>query len=136
MFKVKSYPAILEKTRQGYSVFFPDLPGAISAGKNYEDAIKKAKECVSLHLYGMLEDKDPVPAPSHISDVMKQLEKNDLVALIEPDIFAIKARQEDKAVRINITLPKSLLAAIDAKAFQLHLNRSTLIQQAAREAIA
>ena len=135
MFKVKSYPAILEKIKQGYSVFFPDLPGAVSAGKDYEDAVKKAKECISLHLYGMLEDKDSIPEPSHISDIIPQLEKNDLIALIEPDIFAIKIQQEDKAARINISLPRSLLAAIDAKAMLLHINRSTFIQQATRDAI-
>ncbi len=134
MLKVKAYPAILEKTRKGYSAFFPDLPGAISAGSDYEDTIKKAKECLSLHLYGMLEDKELLPEPTHISDVMKKLEHGDLVALIEPDIFAIKAKQHDKVVRINITLPKSLLEAIDAKARQLHLNRSTLIQKVAQEA--
>lgn len=135
MFKVKAYPAILEKTRKGYSVFFPDLPGAISAGKDYEDAIRMAKECLSLHLYGLLQDKDQIPAPSHISDVMKKLENGDLVALIEADIFAVKAQQEDKAVRVNITLPKSLLEAIDEKAKQLHLSRSTLIQKVARESL-
>lgn len=135
MLKVNPYPAILEKTKKGYSVLFPDLPGAISAGKNYETAIKNAKECLSLHLYGMLQDKDPLPEPSHVSDVIKQLDEGDLIALIEADIFAVKAQQEDKAIRVNITLPRSLLEAIDAKAHQLHLNRSSLIQKAAREAI-
>jgi predicted DNA binding CopG/RHH family protein len=49
--------------------------------------------------------------------------------------LAVKAQQEDKAVRINITLPRSLLEAIDARANQLHINRSMLIQKAAREVI-
>lgn len=135
MFKVKSYPAVLEKMKRGYSVFFPDLAGAVSAGKDYEDAIKQAKECLSLHLYGMLQDKESIPEPTHISEVMENLEKNELVALIEPDIFSVKAQQEDKAIRINITLPKSLLEAIDAKAGQLHINRSSLIQKVAREVL-
>ena len=135
MFKVKPYPAILEKTKKGYSVFFPDLPGAVSAGKNYENAIQHAKECLSLHLYGMIQDKESIPEPTHIDEVIQKLEKNELVALIEPDVFSVKAQQEDKAVRINITLPRSLLEAIDARADQLHINRSMLIQKAAREVI-
>ena len=133
MFKVKSYPAILEKVKKGYSVYFPDLPGAISGGKNYEDAISKAQECLSLHLYGMLSDNEILPDPSHIDDIIKTINKDELVALIEPDIFAVKSQQEDKSVRINITLPKSLLDEIDSKAFELHINRSALIQKAARE---
>jgi predicted RNase H-like HicB family nuclease len=135
MFKVKPYPAILEKVKKGYSVLFPDLPGAISGGKNYEEAIRRAKECLSLHLYGMLQDKESLPEPTHIAEIMQKLEKHELVALIEPDIFAVKAQQEDKAVRINITLPKSLLAALDIRASQLHLNRSALIQKAAQEVL-
>lgn len=135
MFKIKAYPAILERTRGGYSLFFPDVPGAISAGKDYEDAVKNAKECLSLHIYGMLQDKEVIPTPSHISDIVKQLENGDLVALIEPDIFAVKVRQEDKVIRINITLPKSLLEPIDAKSKQLHISRSKLIQKAVREII-
>jgi len=135
MLKVKSYPAILEKTRGGYSVFFPDLPGAVSAGKNYEQAIKNAEESLSLHIYGMLQDEDPLPEPTHMAIIVKQREADELVALIEPDIFAIKARQEDKATRINITLPRTLLEAIDAKAKHLRINRSVFIQKAAQEAI-
>ena len=135
MLKVKSYPAILEPTKEGYSVFFPDLPGAVSVGDDYEDAIKNAEECLSLHLYGMMTDGDKLPKPSHMSKILKELDKSELATLIHPDIFGVKARQEDKAIRINISLPQSLLEAIDARARQLGIDRSKLIQKAAREVI-
>jgi hypothetical protein len=51
MFKVKPYLAILEKTDEGYSLFFPDLPGAISTGEDYEEAVENAKECLSFSIY-------------------------------------------------------------------------------------
>lgn len=133
MLKIKPYPAILEPTADGYSVFFPDLPGAISVGKDYETAIANAEECLSLHLYGMLVDKDSLPKPSHMSKVLKKLEAGEMVALIHPDVFGVKARQEDKAVRINITVPRSLLEAVDMRAHQLGIDRSKLFQKAARE---
>ena|SRR3990167_1745506 len=135
MLKVKPYPAILEPTREGYSVFFPDLPGAVSAGCDYEEAIMNAEECLSLHLYGMLNDAERLPRPTHMSNVIKKLEEGELVALIHPDVFAVKARQEDKAIRINITLPKSLLEAVDVRAHQLGIDRSKLLQKAVREII-
>lgn len=135
MLKVKPYPAILEKTSDGYSLHFPDLPGAISAGDDYEHTIANAKECLSLHLYGMLEDHDSIPEPSHMSEVIKQTDEAHLMALIEPDIFAVKAAQEDKSIRINITLPRSLLEAMDIRAKALGINRSVFIQKAAQEAI-
>jgi len=135
MLKVKSYPAVLEPVKDGYSVYFPDLPGAISSGDDYEDAIRNAEECLSLHLYGMLADGDKLPRPSHMSKILKSLDKGDLATLIHPDIFGVKARQEDKAIRINISLPKSLLEAIDSRAKQLGIDRSKLLQKAAKEVI-
>jgi predicted RNase H-like HicB family nuclease len=135
MLKVKPYPAILEATKDGFSVFFPDLPGAISVGDDYEHAISNAKESLSLHLYGMLQDHDPIPEPSHVSEIMDQTDEKHLVALIEADIFAVMATQEDKSVRINITLPRSLLKAVDVRSKELGINRSLFIQRAAQEAI-
>jgi predicted RNase H-like HicB family nuclease len=135
MFKVKPYPAILEFTKEGYSVFFPDLPGAVSAGEDYEDAIQNAEKCLSLHLYGMITDNIKLPKPTHMSKILKKLDEDELTALIHPDIFGVKARQEDKAIRINISLPKSLLEAIDSRARQLGIDRSKLIQKAAKEIV-
>ena len=135
MLKVSPYPAILEPTEDGYSVFFPDLPGAISAGENYEDTIKNAEECLSLHLYGMVTDNEKLPKPSHMSKVLKGLSEGELTTLIYPDVFSVQAKQEDKAVRVNISLPKTLLEAIDFRAHQLGIDRSKLLQKAAREVI-
>ena len=122
-----------QQAHEGYSVFFPDFPGAISAGDDYEDAVLNATECLSLHLYGMMKDDEQIPEPTHMSDVVKTLESGELSALIHPDVFAVKAKQEDKAVRINITLPKFLLEAVDMRAYQLGIDRSKLIQKATRE---
>jgi predicted RNase H-like HicB family nuclease len=136
MLKVSSYPAILEPTEDGYSVYFPDLPGAISAGKDYEDAVKNAEECLSLHLYGMITDNEKLPNPSHMSEALKELVEGELAALIHPDVFGVQARQEDKAVRVNISFPKALLQAVDSRARQLGIDRSKLLQRAAREVVA
>ena len=135
MLKVKSYPAILEPTKDGYSVFFPDLSGAASAGDDYEDAIKNAEECLSLHIYGMIKDGCKLPKPSHMSKILKNLDKAELATLIHPDIFGVQARQEDKAIRVNISLPRSLLEAVDSRARQLGIDRSKLFQKAAIEVV-
>lgn len=135
MSEIKAYPAILEPTPDGYSIFFPDLPGAISAGSFYEEAINNAEECLSLHIYGMLKDGEPLPVPTHMSEIIKQLDDKELGALIHYDVFAVKARQEDRAIRVNVTFPKSLLQAIDFRAQQLGIDRSKLLQRAVREII-
>lgn len=70
-----------------------------------------------------------------MSKILKGLAKDELATLIHPDIFSVKARQEDKAIRINISLPKSLLEAIDYRARQLGIDRSKLLQKAAKEVV-
>ena len=58
------YLAVLEKSSDGYGVFFPDLPGCISYGSNLKSAKINAEEALKLHITGMEEDNDLVPAPS------------------------------------------------------------------------
>lgn len=59
-----TYLAIFEPSADGYGVFFPDLPGCISFGKNIFEAKKNAREALELHLCGMEKDNDPIPDPS------------------------------------------------------------------------
>ena len=59
-----SYPAVFEPSGDGYSVYFPDLPGCISYGDSYEEAQREAEDALGLHLYGMEKDGEAIPAPS------------------------------------------------------------------------
>jgi len=46
---VLEYPAIFNKAEEGgYNVSFPDFPGCVTFGKNFEEAEKKAKELLEL----------------------------------------------------------------------------------------
>lgn len=58
-----NYMAILEKGQDGYSVYFPDLPGCISWGANRGEAIRNATEALELHVYGMESDDETLPKP-------------------------------------------------------------------------
>lgn len=35
------YPAIIERGPEGFGVFFPDLPGCVSAGDTQEETARK-----------------------------------------------------------------------------------------------
>lgn len=82
------YPAIFEREEHGVSISFPDLPGCLPCAEDFLRAFKNARECLSLHLYGMLKDGDEIPAPSRLEDV--PLEKNEAPALIEVDLDGFK----------------------------------------------
>jgi predicted RNase H-like HicB family nuclease len=127
-----SYIALIHKDNDSdYGVSFPDFPGCVTAGSSMEDALSMAEEALSLHIDGMLEDKETIPAPSSLSSIMQKREKMNAVACLIP---AISSSQ--KTVRINVTVREGELQQIDAFADRHKMTRSGFLIQAAQTAIA
>jgi predicted RNase H-like HicB family nuclease len=60
-----TYLAVFEADESpGISVYFPDVPGCVSCGNTFDHALQMAKEALSLHLYGMEKDGEPLPTRS------------------------------------------------------------------------
>lgn len=104
MKKNYSYYAVFKKNPNfengtGVDVLFPDLPGAYSQGEDRNDAIKNAKECLALHIFGMLQDEEDLPKPSRKSDVV--IEEGDVAQLISVDLddYQITSPKEEKKSR-------------------------------------
>jgi predicted RNase H-like HicB family nuclease len=58
------YIALVHKDEgTSYGVSFPDVPGCISAGDTFEEAVRNAAEALAGHLALMRADGDPVPVP-------------------------------------------------------------------------
>jgi len=60
--KVYQYTAIFEPDEEsgGYTVTIPSLPGCISEGDNFEEALKNIKEAASLYLEVMRKKKEGI----------------------------------------------------------------------------
>jgi len=116
------YPAIFDYADEGISVEFPDLPGAITCGDNDEDALRMARECMALHLYGMEVDNDPIPTPSRIFDL--KVENNQVIVLIEAWMPPFRDEMQQKAVKKTLTIPKWL----DDLAQENNVNFSRVLQ--------
>ena len=126
------YIALIHKDADSdYGVSFPDLPGCITAGSTLDEARAMAAEALALHLEGLAEDGDPIPAPSTLDVVMADLESRAAVAFLV-DAPALAAR----SVRINITLPEDVLAEIDRFVAGHGLTRSGFLARAARKQLA
>ena len=69
--KILVYPAIAEKNERfkNFCVYFPDLPGCASTGKDLDECRLNATQALELHLKGMLADGDEIPAPSAIESL-------------------------------------------------------------------
>jgi predicted RNase H-like HicB family nuclease len=52
-------------------VSFPDVPGCISAGDTFEDAIENAAEALAGHLALMRADRDVVPVPRSFEELRR-----------------------------------------------------------------
>lgn len=101
------FPAVFEQgENKGYVVTFPDLPGCITEGDTIAEALHMAKDALELHLYGMEEDGDAVPAPS-APEVLRIPEKA-FISLVEIWMPVIRDEMVNKAIKKTLTIPKWL----------------------------
>ena len=124
------YPAVLTY-EDGYeiAVTFPDLPGCATSGETDTEALMMAKEALGLHLWGMENDGDELPAPSSIRDI--ELEAGEIVALVEVYMPSVRLSQENRSVNRTVTLP----AWLNAQAMERGVNFSQVLQDALRAEI-
>jgi predicted RNase H-like HicB family nuclease len=124
--KKATYLAVFEPSSSGFGVYFPDLPGCISAGSTCADAQLQAADALGLHLYGMEKDADIIPAPSEIPQIDPETTPGYIVTPITifPDI--VRMELDTKSVKTNITLPAWLKEIAEAE----HVNFSKVLQAA------
>jgi predicted RNase H-like HicB family nuclease len=66
------YIALVHKDAgTSYGVSFPDVPGCISAGDTFEDALENAAEALAGHLALMRADGDVIPAPRSFEELRR-----------------------------------------------------------------
>lgn len=63
----KYYKAIFKPQEEGgYTVIVPSLPGCISEGDTYEQALANIKEAIALYLESLQADGLPIPDENHL----------------------------------------------------------------------
>ncbi len=127
-----NYIAVVHKEADSdYGVSFPDFPGCVTAGKSIDEAKDMAYEALLLHLEGLREEGEPLPAPTNLEDIIADPENADAVAFL---VVSVPDAQ-GKAKRINITIPEETLRRVDAVAKRQGLSRSSFLTRAAQEAM-
>lgn len=123
------FPAVFEQTDKSIGIYFPDLPGCISSGDDEQDAIRMAKEALTLHLYGMEEDGEEIPQPSSIRTIQESLDPHEYVVAIEVWMPPFRDKMQQKAVKKTLTIPKWL----DDIAKEHGVNYSFILQEALKK---
>ncbi len=126
-----NYTAFLHKDSDSdFGVSFPDFPGCVTAGTTLEEARQLAGEALELHIDGMNEDGERIPAPSSLDKVMELPEAVDAVVLV----VNVK-RKAPKVVRVNVTFSEGALDEIDRFVKRQGTSRSAFLASAAAEKI-
>jgi len=112
-------------------VVFPDFPGCISCGDDYDEAFLNAHEALALHTDGMLEDGLEIPAPRTLEQIEREWGD---YADWEGTKFAvayIDVLPPSQTKTYTISMDVGLVAEIDART----KNRSAFLAAAARQYI-
>jgi len=108
---------------------FPDMPGCFTASDTLEGLLAAAQEAVCTH-YGF--DNDPLPAASLPDQWLDHPDyQGGFWMIVNVDISRIRQR----AVRLNISLPETLVQSIDKEARQRGQSRSAFLASAATKEI-
>ena len=126
------YIAIVHKDKDSaWGISFPDLPGCFSAADEQADIIPNAMEALEFYAEGLSE----LPVPSAVENIR---ELPGVAGDLKAGAYLISVpylKNIGKSARINITLNKGLLEAIDDEAAQRKMTRSGFLAQAAMREI-
>ena len=126
---MKTYFALVHKDRDSaFGVTFPDLPGCFSAADRVEDIVPNACEALDLWF------EDAAEVEPRELDVIAAEVAHDLAA--GAFLVAVpRVTSAGKPVRVNLSLDRGMLDAIDAAASARRLTRSAFLAEAARNEI-
>jgi predicted RNase H-like HicB family nuclease len=52
---------VIEKAKNNYSAYSPDLPGCIATGKTLDEVRQNMYEAIKMHLEGLRKENLPIP---------------------------------------------------------------------------
>ncbi len=129
------YVALVHKEPDSaYGVSFPDFPGCVAAGQTFDKAVHDAVKALGLHVEGLREDGERVPAPRTPEEILAAEDAwwdTDGATLAAVPLIEDRVRK----VRVNVTIPHDLLQAIDSLAEARGITRSAFLASASRREI-
>lgn len=115
-----------------FGVVVPDLPGCFSAGDTLDEAVDQAREAIALWCETVIEDGGDLP----VSKTLAEHQANpDFAGWVWAVVEVPVERYFGPAEKLNITLPRLLLAKIDDYAKAHGATRSGFLAEAARAAM-
>ena len=126
---MKLFIVFISMDEPTFGVVFPDFPGCISAGIDFEDAVRMAHEALSGHVECMKDAKLEIPEPSTLEHIKRSWPywKDWGDSEYTTALIALVPSHETK--KYTISMDSSLMARIDS----ITKNRSAFLARAAEE---
>ena len=114
-----------------YGISFPDFPGCVSVGDTVDDAIRYGCEALAFHVEGLSDDGEPVPPPRSVEAIKAGPDLADWRHGADIVLMPLLV-DRGSSRRVDISLDRGLLEAIDDEARQRRMTRSAFLASAAR----
>ncbi len=76
-----AYPCVLTpETDGGFSVSFPDVPGALTSGEDHAEALFMAEDALVAALGAYIQRSEDIPAPSPVAEGQGRIAVRDVIA--------------------------------------------------------
>lgn len=116
-----------EEKDGGYSVRFPQLDGCYTQGDTLEDAQRNAVDAMSLHLYGMEEDREAIPM-SELAPAAN-LGVGESIVLVTAWMTPFREAMQNQTIKKTLTIP----AWLNKEAEKKKVNFSQVLQSALKD---
>lgn len=123
--KKVNYPAVFHKEKKGYWIEIPDVPGAYSQAKDFDEAIAMATDALALALDGIERSGKPLPKPCR-ADKIKLDADSTLVFIVFDLDEQRKSIKYYRSVKKTLSIPYWLNEA----ATEAGINFSAVLQKA------
>lgn len=128
------YPACFMKSEKSYCVLFPDLNDLATDGKDMNQAMEMAIDCLAGYLFTAKRDHEKINKPSKYNEIdieriVKEYEidrKDVLVLMVTVDVDEYAKKHFCKSVKKTLTIPDWL----NKEAMKKHINFSKALQDA------
>ena len=58
---MRRFLIVIEKSKDGYGAYSPDLPGCVAVAETRREVEEKIYEAINFHIEGLIEDDLPIP---------------------------------------------------------------------------
>ena len=65
------YLVVVEKGKNSYGAYVPDLPGCIAVGESRRKVRQLIREGIALHIEALRDAGEPVPAPTSTGELVR-----------------------------------------------------------------